>query len=227
MLYALEHPLSLLVLLTSFVVAVALHGFVQAVVADRTGDALPRQQGRLTADPRRHVDPFGAVAAAVSGLGWSAPLEPRRRSRGALLAVNLIAPAANVLLGVGLLVAWRGVYGPLPGDVGGLAFFLQHGLPASLSNLGSVALLLGGASQLYFGALSLVPLPPLDGGRIMLGLAPRSLGWQKAEHYLVERNVGVVALLLLLVVPLGGSVPLLPALLDIVLGPLVQALLGS
>ncbi len=226
MLYALEHPLSLLVLLASFLLSVTVHGLLQSALAVRTGDVLPRQQRRLSADPRHHLDPFGAVAAALSGLGWGLPLEPRRRSRGALLAVHLLPPLLGAGLGVLLLVGWRVAYGPLSGDVGGFAFVLQRGLPASLSDLGSLALLLGGASQLYLGVLHLVPLPPLDGGRLLLGLAPRSPGWQKAEYYLVERNLGVVALLVLLLLPLGGSVPPLPALLDIVLGPLIQLLLG-
>lgn len=227
MLYALEHPLSLLVLLAGFLLSVTVHGLVQSALAARTGDVLPSQQGRRTADPRRHLDPFGGVAAALSGLGWGLPLEPRRRSRGALLALHLLPALVCAGLGVLLLVGWRVAYGPLPGDVGPLAFLLQRGLPASPGNLGSVALLLGGASQLYLGVLNLVPLPPLDGGRLLLGLAPRSPGWQKADYYLVERNLGVVALLVLLLVPLGGSVPPLPALLDIVLGPIVQLLLGA
>ncbi len=133
----------------------------------------------------------------------------------------------NVATGVLLLVAWRAVYGPTPSGLGDLAFFLQHGLAASAADLGSLALLLGGASQVYLGTLNLVPLPPLDGGRLLLGLAPRSPGWQKADFYLVERNLGVVALLVLLLLPLGGSVPPLPALLDIVLGPLVRVIVGG
>jgi Zn-dependent protease len=88
-------------------------------------------------------------------------------------------------------------------------------------------LLLAGASQLYLGALSLVPLPPLDGGRLLFALAPRTHGWLRAEHELVERNIGVAVLLALLVIPLGGPVPLLPALLDTLLSPALSALLGA
>lgn len=228
MLYALANPASLLVLLISFVVGVTLHGWVQSVVADRVGDRRPRQEHRLEPHPRRHVDPFGAVAAGLAGLGWTRPLELHdRRHRSAVLAVALSGPAVNLVLGIGLLLAWRFIYGPAGGSSAGLAYQLQHGIAAETDSFGSIALLLAGASQLYLGALSLVPLPPLDGGRLLFALAPRSSGWQRAEHHLMERNIGVAVLLALLLIPLGGNVPPLPALLDIVLAPLLTLLTGG
>lgn len=150
-------------------------------------------------------------------------LQPRRRGR--LLAVTLSGPAVNILLGVAALLVWRWRWGPGPVFGGGAAYELQHGWigggpPGAL-------LLLVGASQLYLGVLSLIPLPPLDGGRLLFGLAPRTQGWLRAEHQLVDRNIGVAVLLALLVIPLGGPVPVLPQLLDTVLSPLVAALVGA
>lgn len=226
MLYALAHPASLLLLLGSFVVGLTLHGWVQCRLADRLGDRRPRQEGRLRPDPRHHLDPFGAVAAALSGFGWVRPVELLdRRRRGAVLLVALSGPATNLLLGLVLLLAWRVTYGP--GAIGGVAYELQHGVPIAARDLGEAALLLVGASQLYLGALSLVPLPPLDGGRLLFALGPQTLGWQKARYHLVEQNIGVAVLLALLLIPLGGSLPLLPQLLDTVLGPLITLVCGG
>ncbi|MCW2600642.1 MAG: hypothetical protein JWM02_2471 [Frankiales bacterium] len=227
MLYALAHPASLGVLLLSFVVGLTLHGWVQSVVADRVGDRRPRLHGRLKPDPRRHLDPFGAVAGAISGLGWARPVDVLdRRRRAAVLAVALSGPAVNLVLGVGTLLAWRVAYGP--GTFGGgAASVLQHGIALGGGAALSTILLLVGASQLYIGALSLVPLPPLDGGRLLFALAPRSPGWQKAEYYLVEQNIGIAALLALLIVPLGGPLPLLPQLLDAIVGPLMSLICGG
>lgn len=227
MLYALAHPLSLLILLTSFVVAVTLHGWVQALVVAHGGDRTVRQQGRTKPDPRRHLDPFGAVGAALAGIGWGAPLEEGRRPRRTVLLVSLLGPAVNLLLGAVLLLLWRVLYGPVLGEVGGFSEALQRGAPLHVGDLGAAALLLGGASQLYLGTLNLVPLPPLDGGRLLFAYAPRTTGWQKAEYQLVERNIGVIAVLVLLLLPLGGGRPPLLALLDIVLKPLLTLLLGS
>lgn len=235
MLYALTHLPSFLVLLASFVVGVTLHGWIQCLVADRTGDRRPRLERRLQPDPRRHVDPFGAVAVALSGLGWAKPVEPPARGRrGALVAVSLAGPAANLLLGAALLLVWHAWYADAGGFSSLVASVVSDGGGSELltrgatleEDAGGVVLLLAGTSQLYLGALSLVPLPPLDGSRLLFGLAPRTPGWQKAEHYLVEQNIGLVALLVLLVIPLAAGVPLLPYLLDGFLAPLVGVLTG-
>jgi membrane-associated protease RseP (regulator of RpoE activity) len=224
-LYALEHPGALAVLVLSFVLGVTLRGALQARLATWLGDRRPAQEGRLSPDPRRQVDPFGVVGALISGLGWTRPVELLRpRQRRVLLAVTLVGPGLNLLLGVGLLLAWRFVEGPGDPLRGGAASYLQHG--ESIFGWGTV-LLLAGASQLYLGALALVPLPPLEGGRLLFGLAPRTHGWLRAEHQLVERNIGLAVLLALLIIPLGGPVPLLPSLLDTVLSPLLSLLCGA
>jgi Zn-dependent protease len=223
-LYALSHPAALAVLLVSYVVGITLHGWVQAVVARWRGDRRPTQEGRAKTDPRVHIDPFGAVGALISGLGWVRPVELQRRSTSTLVWVSLAGPAVQLVLGAGLLLVWRLVSGPGDAFPDGAAYLLQHGAPLTE---GSQVLLLAGASQLYLGVLSLVPLPPLDGGRLLFGLAPRTQGWLRAEHHLVERNIGVAVLLALLLVPLGGPVPILPDLLDVVLTPLLGLLCGA
>jgi Zn-dependent protease len=222
-LYALGDPVSLLLLLVSFVVAVTAHGWVQALIADRAGDRRPRQEGRLRPDPRRHIDPFGAVAALIAGIGWARPVEaPDRQRRAALLSVLLSGAAVNLLLAVVSLVGFRLLYG---GVWSVSATLLQHGVRGE--SLGVRAALLFGLMNLYVGLLSLVPLPPLDGGRLLFALAPRSLGWQKAAYQLIDNNVGVVVLLLLLLLPLGGPQALLPVILDDLASPLARLVTGG
>ena len=236
MLRALAHPLSFVVLLASLIIGLTLHGWVQALVASRVGDRRPASEHRTRPDPRHQVDPFGAVAALLSGLGWARPVEllSGRRNRAAQLAVALAGPLTNLVLGAGALVAWRSAFGPigsfsagitaLAADNVGAAVFLQQGTPERGL---STAVFLFGCSQLYLGLLSLVPLPPLDGGRLLFALGPRSVGWQRAEHQLVERNIGLVVVLALLLIPLGGSVPILPQLLDVALRPVIGAICGG
>lgn len=225
MLYALGDPVSFLILLASFVVAVTAHGWVAAIAADRGGDRRPRLEGRLRPDPRRHLDPFGSVAAMIAGIGWARPLEPPgpRARRGTLVAACLAGPVVNLLLAVAALIGFRAVSGQ--GVVGVSATLLQHGL--SGGPLAERALLLFGLLNAYIGVLSLVPLPPLDGGRLLFGLAPRTNGWQKAQYHLVEQNIGLGALLLLLLVPLGGPQALLPTVLDSLISPLVRLVTGG
>ncbi len=224
MLYALGDPVSLLLLLLSFLVAITVHGYVQSVVAGRSGLRQPSAEDRATIDPRRHVDPFGAVAAAIAGVGWAKPVEPPdRRRRGAMVATLLSGSIVNIGLGLVALLAFRLVGGPLP-PLDGFTPLLQQGVSGDLLLRG---LLLFGLSNLFVGALSLVPLPPLDGGRLLFGLTPQTPGWRKAEYQLVERNIGVAVLLALLLIPLGGPQALLPTLLDIVVSPVVQLVTGG
>ena len=142
------------------------------------------------------------------------------------MAVALSGPAVNLLLGVGLLLSFRLSYGTVL--VSDLSYVLQHGLQINASTFGQEALLLVGGSQLYLGALSLVPLPPLDGGRLLFALGPLSSGWQKARYHLIEQNIGVAITLVLLIIPLGSkNTPLLLFLLDKLLQPLLKLVLGG
>lgn len=222
MLYALGQPVSFVLLVLSFVIAVTLHGWVQARAAHRAGDRLPAQEGRLAPDPRRQVDPFGAIAGAISGIGWSRQVEPSARMpRGRLAGVLLAGTVANAVVGVAVLAGFRALGGPA---VGGSTLVLQRGVDGDLL---LVALYLFGLSNVFVAGLSLVPLPPLPAGRLLFALAPTTPGWQSARYRLVEQNLGVAVLLALLLIPLGGPQALLPSLLDTLLGPLLALLVGG
>ncbi len=226
MLYALGDPVSFVVLVLSFVVAATVHGWVQATVAARSGDRRPVAEHRTRLDPRRHLDPFGAVAAAIAGVGWARPLEPPdRRRRGALVTVLLSGAAANLVLGLAVLAGFRLAGGSVTGTT---VQVLQYGVGEGIGGglLGRVLLMVG-LMNVFVGVLSLVPLPPLDGGRLLFALAPRTPGWQKAEYQLDERNIGIAVLLALLLIPLGGPQALLLVLLDTVVGPLADLVTGG
>lgn len=223
MLYALGRPTSFLILLLSFVLAVTVHGWVQAWAAHRAGERAPVQERRLNPDPRRHLDPFGTIGAAVSGTGWSRQVElSPRRSPGSVAGVLLSGTVANALLGGASLVAYRGLGGP---SASGSLLALQYGVEGA--SVGLVALYLFGLSNLAVALLSLVPLPPLPGGRLLFAVAPQSVGWQKARYRLIEQNIGTAVLLALLLIPLGGPQPLLPTIMNTVLSPLLRPLLGG
>ncbi len=168
------------------------------------------------------------MAAAIAGVGWARPVEPPdRRRRGALVAVLLSGAVANLVVGFAVLVAFRLAGGSVTGTT---VLLLQRGVGEGLFGGGELllrVLLMLGLMNVFVGALSLVPLPPLDGGRLLFALAPRTPGWQKAEYQLDERNIGIAVLLALLLIPLGGPQALLPVLLDTVVGPLADLVTGA
>ncbi len=226
MLYALRHPVALVALLGAFVLGVTVRGFVQARLAARLGDRSAIAQGRGSLDPRRHLDPFGAVAAALAGVGWGHPLERpsylRPGQRGAILAVALAGPAALLLLGAVFLGGYAATGGPRGLGQSGIVPATLHAtyLP---DNPGQTLLLFAGIELVAMAVLALVPMPPLDGGRILFLYAPRSTGWQKAEYHLAEQNIGTAILLGLLLIPLAGQDPLLLFLIDVIVHPLLGA----
>lgn len=223
MLYALGSPTSFLLLVLSFVLAVTLHGWAQSLAAARAGDRQPGREQRLRPDPRRHIDPFGAIAAAIAGIGWARQVEPPdRRRRRVLVSVLLAGTAANLVLALACLVGFRLLGGVALGASSSVV--LQRGAAGGSVLLSALYLL--GLSNLFVAALSVVPLPPLPGGRILFGIGPRTAGWQKAEYRLVEQNIGAAVLLALVLIPLGGPQALLPTVLDTLLRPALRWLGG-
>jgi hypothetical protein len=225
MLRALSHPVAFLGMLVGFLVAVPVQAYVQVSCARAFGDRPvfrrafgDRLTRRRVGDLRRVLDPFGAVAAALGGLGWGVTPDMQLRSRGRLALALLAGPVAVLVLGVLAVFGFVLVGGPaefLPGKGPGSVLTGVDGPAAQLFFLGLAMELLGMA------VLALVPLPPLPGWRLLELASTGSVGWQRAREYLVERNLGVLALLVLLILPIGGSTPLLINIVDTVVGSLL------
>ena len=236
MLYALRFPLSFVVLVVAFAVGLYVRGLVQRLIGGQRRPAWARNLARRRALGwlRPVVDPYGCVAAAIGGPGWGSPVEignfvrkPPAKVVGQLLA----GPIALAGMGIGALAgfrAWTGVglsvpHGPswLREAYNGAPFFVQAGSHVHyLVNFGKVALLLAGTEWLTMGILAIMPLPPLDGGKLLFALAPRSVGWQRAHFRLDEENWGTL-ILLVLALPIFGE-PLLVTFLSTMVDPLVR-----
>ena len=211
MLRSLGHPVTLLGLLVGFVLAVLAHGVAQALAARLLGDRWALRDAR---QPKKLIDVFGVVAAAIVGPGWGVSREPSYRSKGRRVAALLAGPVAAAAVGFVGVAAFLAAGGPsqvLP-EIGPSQ--IVRGLPGPpAEQVFSLALAL---EALGVAMLSLIPLPPLTGWRILSLLAPHTTGWQKARYYLEERNFGIGILLALLLLPIGvGATPLLLELVDL------------
>jgi hypothetical protein len=218
MLRALGSPTSFAGLLVGFLVALVASAYAQAGTARLLGDrAAVRRVGGL----RQVLDPFGAVAALLGGPGWGVTPEIPLRSRGRLAVALLAGPVAVALLGVLALLGFIAVGGDRSSIAGaGITDVLGNvNLPSGQAFFISLSLEL-----MAMAVLAVVPLPPLPGWRLLELASTGSLGWQRARHYLVDNNLGVLALLVLLILPLGGSHPPLLLILDSVLGSVLTAI---
>ena len=216
MLRALGTPLAFVGLLLGFLLAVLIQAYVQAATARALGD---RPAFRRLGGIRRVLDPFGAVAAALGGVGWGVTPDIPLRSRGRIALALLSGPVAVVAAGLLALLAFALVGGPAAALPGIGPSTVLRGIEGDAAPVFFLAL---GLELLGTAALALVPLPPLPGWRLLELASTGSIGWQRARDYLVEKNLGVLALLILLILPLGASTPLLLGLVDTAVGSLLD-----
>jgi hypothetical protein len=217
-LFHLADPAGLLGILIALVVGVYAHDTAQVFAGRLIGDSTPRMSGRLGAKllPAR-VSPFSAVAMVLGGNGWAEPVrfnEVWRNRRYHISAALLAGPLAYLALcwaSVGALsaVTRRGILSA----TGRVVHFHQFG------GFGANLLVMMAFTFASMFVLSLIPVPPTDGGRVLFLLAPKTPGWNNANVKLSETHLGVIILLVILLVPI-----LFPSLPSIV-GQLAPALL--
>lgn len=199
----LTNPLSLLIGFISLVIAITVHEFAHALVADRLGDPTPKLQGRLTLNPLSHLDPIGTIMILLVSFGWGKPVQfdpfnlknPRRDAA----LISIAGPISNLILATLLSVVIRFVP-PVAG---------QFLLPVIYLNV-------------LLAVFNLLPIHPLDGFKIVGGLLSEN---QSREWYSLEKY-GFIFLILLLLVPIGGN-SLLFSLLGPVVNFIIILLLGS
>ena len=157
-------PLVFVLLAASLVGAISLHEYAHALAADLQGDRLPRAMGRLSLNPARHLDPLGTLCIVLVGFGWGKPVEFRPQAlssqRFGAAAVALAGPGMNLVLA---LVAAL-LFVPLcRNDIGCVT-----GSPSVVTHF--LFLFLG--INALLAVFNLVPLPPLDGSRLLTIFLP-------------------------------------------------------
>lgn len=189
-------PLAFLLIIIALIGAIGLHEYAHALAADIQGDRLPRAMGRLTPNPVRHLDPLGTLLIVLVGFGWGRPVEFRpqalssRRFGAAIVA--LAGPMTNLLLAlVGALLA-------VP-----LARVLSQSNPIILFLVVFTSL------NVVLAVFNLIPLPPLDGSRLLTIFLPPD---RQGIIFWLDRYGFII---LLLLVFFGGTSLLGPVILGV------------
>jgi hypothetical protein len=226
--YALGQPAILLGLLAGFLVGVPLRAALQRLLT-RPGGLRRRTKLSAVAHQRRsrlgwpgYLDPYGAVAALLSGAGWGPRVEVRRTplTDTLMLAAALVVHAVMTAVGLAGFVAAGGTLG----DLGFIDVSdVLHGSIEAGSFGRNVAL--GFAMiNLACGILALIPVPPLELGVILWSRLPRSPQARRVAFHVLEEQWGVAVLLLLLLLPLAGQPPALLAVINAIGGAILGAL---
>jgi Zn-dependent protease len=180
--------------------AVTLHEAAHGWMADRLGDRTARMMGRVTLNPLKHIDPIGTVLVplgmfALTGFmfGWAkpVPIDPRnlKRPRKDMALVAAAGPGANLLMALG----W------------GLTIVFAQSIAHSSSWIAEPLRLMGAAGVLInviLMVLNLLPIPPLDGSRVVASLLP----YNAARSYAKIEPYGLFIVLALLVTGLLGRI---------------------
>ncbi len=154
-------PVAFVMLAGLLLYSVILHELAHGWVAYRMGDATAKWLGRLTLNPIRHLDPIGTAALMLIGFGWAKPVPvnleniPAPERRKGLILVSAAGVTANIIIAFCALLLWR-ILSPEPGGV----------LYNVLYWLARINILLA--------AFNLIPIPPLDGSKILMGFTPES-----------------------------------------------------
>lgn len=183
-----SNPLLFLVWAVGLTLAISIHEYSHAVAADRLGDPTPRSQGRLTLNPRAHLDPLGTLTLVLLGFGWGKPVQfdpynlrsPRRDS--ALIAIA--GPLSNLAFATILSLIMR--------FIPGLGLF---------SAVFPIIIVM----NISLAIFNLVPVFPLDGEKILGGLLPHDL---YLEYAGIMRQYGTIILIFLLLPIASGASPI-------------------
>lgn len=171
----------------ALIIALSFHEYAHGKAADLLGDPTPRNQGRLTLNPLKHVDPIGLLMLILVKFGWAKPVQVnplffRGERRRGMLKVALAGPATNFILaliaGIGLTICAE------LGRLGSGVFY--HLFMFFLYLL---------IYNVNLGVFNLLPVPPLDGSKILFNLLPPKYS---GFLYDIERYGSLILLVLLI-----------------------------
>jgi Zn-dependent protease len=160
------------IMLVPALMAITCHEVSHGFIADKFGDNTARYMGRLTLNPIKHMDILGTLMVFVVGIGWAKPVPVNfnnlRHPKRDMIWVAAAGPVTNFVLAVVSALAMRLLVrlGAEVPDSSPLAAFLD---PITLMLAFSVYI------NLLLGLFNLIPVPPLDGGRVAVGLLPQGL----------------------------------------------------
>ncbi len=174
-----------------------LHECAHATVAGWYGDKTAKMLGRQTLNPLKHIDYAGALALLLFGFGWAKPvpvnLDHRKNPKAAMAVVALAGPLSNLIAGIagGILLNLI-----LSVDKSSVLVFLGSN-PNSFSSFMVLFLNYFMAINISLAVFNLIPVPPLDGSKILMAFLPNRICWK------IERNQAMISMILMAALFLG------------------------
>jgi Zn-dependent protease len=182
-----SNPLAFFIIFPGLLLSITIHEFAHAFTADKLGDPTPRFQGRITLDPRAHLDPLGVFMILLTRFGWGKPVEfdsynlknPQRDT--ALIA--LAGPVSNLVIALAISLFLKAELFPQIWVMTGLFQVMVINVVLAIFNL--------------------VPVHPLDGSKILMSFLPAE---QAIEYESFMHRYGMFVLIAL-IIPWNGTSP--------------------
>jgi len=199
-----EFFLKLSIMLVPALMAITCHEVSHGFVADKLGDSTARRQGRLTLNPIKHMDIIGTIMVFIIGIGWAKPVPVNfnnlRNPKKDMIWVAAAGPITNFSIAFLSAMLMR------------LVIWLTKGIANAPMELFSKPVILMLAFSVYInlllGIFNLIPVPPLDGGRVAVGLLP----YRQAVTYSRIEPFGMIIIILLVFFTNIFDILLLPVL---------------
>lgn len=181
--------IGLLLTLPGVIIAITFHEFAHAFVADKLGDDTPRRQGRVTLNPLAHIDPIGFFMLIVAHFGWGKPVEinPRNFNRKMSMSaqealVAVAGPAMNIIIAFILTIILFAI-----------ATFSGTFIFTTAGSFLVIAVQMAISVNIGLGVFNLIPVPPLDGSKILMHILPTN-----AKNWVIEhQNIFYIVFLIL------------------------------
>lgn len=207
-----SNPLAFAVVAFGLVIAISIHEFAHAFAADKLGDPTPRLQGRLTLNPMAHLDPLGTLLLLLVGFGWGKPVQFNplhlKNPRSEAAIISFAGPFSNILLVTILAILYRiGIFQTL------FPFFPFGVIIPALIQI-----------NLVLAIFNLVPIHPLDGGKILVGLLPPDLA-HDYDRFMYK--YGLIFLVFMMFFPVLNGQTIFGAIIGTIVNSLMNVYLPS
>jgi len=203
--YYLGTPGALLALILSIpgvLIAITFHEFAHAWMADKIGDDTPRRQGRLNLNPISHMDPIGIAMLIFAGFGWGRPVEINPNNFNRTISIrkgNALVSLAGPVMNFILAILFSIIYG----------LTLAFGKGFLLTEVGGIVstiLIYIISMNVGLGVFNLIPLPPLDGSKILTAILPtKQRNWMESHEqilYIIFMIIWVTPIASLIISPI-------------------------